>query len=68
MNLPHTRFIQSRNCKATESIQKENCKQLFFKIINKKKKNYVDRFGTVSVRNVHYLSDIYQNNPVFNKA
>ena len=27
--------------------------------------NYVDRFGTVSVRNAHYLSDICWKNPLF---
>ena len=27
--------------------------------------NYVDRFGKVSVRNSHYLSDIFQENLVF---
>ena len=27
--------------------------------------NYVDRFGTVSVRNANYLTDIFQKNLVF---
>ena len=27
--------------------------------------NYVDRFGMVSVRNSHYLSDIYRKKQVF---
>ena len=26
---------------------------------------HVDRFGTVRIRNAHYLSDIYQKNPNF---
>ena len=30
--------------------------------------NYVDRFGTVSVRNAHYLSDIYRKILVFNNG
>ena len=57
MHLPHTqRFIQSHNCKATEIA----CIYFLQLLINKI--NYVDRFGTVSVRNTHYLLDIHRKN------
>ena len=57
MNLPHTqRFIQSLNCKATESVQSENICNYFLRLLINKI-NYVDIFGTVGVRNAHYLSD-----------